>query len=137
MVHTKDSIGERGRSLEDDYYRRRDRELLERARNQKATADHRRQFGAALGIDDDAIVTALGALGFDAATVPLVDIVPAIHVAWADGHLSAGEREQIERLLVRREMPSSGRLGSLLVAGWLAEDTRPLRARAPRRRSRC
>ena len=122
MVYTKDSIGERGRSLEDEYFRRRDRQLLEQARDREAVADHRRQLAAALGIDDDTIVTALSALGFDAATGPLVDIVPAIQVAWADGHLSAGEREEIERLLTPREMQSSGRVGSLLVAGWLAED---------------
>lgn len=121
-MDTKDSIGERGRSLEDNYFRRRDRELLEQVRDQEAVADRRRPLAAALGIDDDAIVTALSAFGFDAATVPLVDIVPAIQVAWADGHLSAGERKKIERLLASPEMQSSGRLGSRLVAGWLAEE---------------
>ena len=131
MSHMKDSISERGRSLEDEYFRRRDREMLEQARNQleqaqdhQVAADGRRQRAAALGIDDEAIATALSAYGFDAATMSLVYIVPAIQVAWADGRLSAGERAEIERLLTLREMQSSGGLGRRLVAGWLAEEPR-------------
>ena len=123
MVDTKHPIGERGRSLEDEYFRRRDRELLEQARDQKAAADRRRQLAAALGIDDDAIVTALSAIGFDAATGPLVDIVPAIQVAGADGPPSTGERDDIEGLLPPPKMAVERAVGSLLVAGWLAEES--------------
>lgn len=94
----------------------------EQGRDQQAAAARRRQLAAALGINDDAIVTALSAFGFDASTAPLVEIVPAIRVAWADGSLSAGEREEIARLLSHPEMESSGRVGSRLVAGWLAEE---------------
>lgn len=129
MLYMKDPIGERGRSLEDEYFRRRDREMLEQARDQReqaqdqqVAADRRRQLAAAIGIDDDAIVTALSAFGFDVETAPLVDIVPAVQVAWADGSLSTGERAELDRLLTQRELQSSAGLCSRLMAGWLAEE---------------
>jgi hypothetical protein len=122
MSDEKDLLGERGRSLEADYFRRKDKELLDRAREQKAASDRRRELVAALDIEDDAVVTALGALGFDARTVPLLDIVPAIQVAWADGTLPAKERAEIERLLARPEMEASARAGSRMVAEWLAHE---------------
>ena len=122
MSDEKDLLGERGRSLEADYFRRKDQELLDRAREQKAASDRRRELVAALDIEDDAIVTALSALGFDARTAPLLDIVPAIQVAWADGTLPAKERAEIERLLARPEMEASARAGSRMVAEWLAQE---------------
>jgi hypothetical protein len=124
MSNDKDSLSERGRSLEADYFRRRDQELLEQARQAQALAERRRQLAAALG-SDDATVTALGEAGFDEATLPLLEVVPAIQVAWADGSLPAGERAQIERILARPEMKEAARLGSTLAAGWLARQPGP------------
>lgn len=121
MSNEKDSLGERGRSLEAEYFRRRDQELLDRARELEAATERRRQLAAALGIDDDAIVAKLAAnLGFDAGTAPLLDIVPAIQVAWSDGSLPARERAEIERILARPEMKEAARLGSRMVAEWLS-----------------
>lgn len=120
-MHTKDPIGERGRSLEDEYFRRRDQEILEQAQDEQRAADRRQQLAAALGIDDEAVVTALIAFGVDAATAPLVELVPAVQVAWSDGGLSAAERAEIERLMSQRQLQSSGVAGSRLMAGWLAE----------------
>jgi hypothetical protein len=120
MSDEKDLLGERGRSLETEYFRRRDQELLERAREREAATERRRQLAAALGIDDDAIAAKLGDLGFDAGTAPLLDIVPAIQVAWADGSLPARERTEIERILARPEMKEAVRLGSRIMAEWLS-----------------
>jgi hypothetical protein len=120
MSNDKDLLGERGRSLETEYFRRRDQELLERARELEAAAERRRQLAAALGIDDDAIAAKLGELGFDAGTAPLLDIVPAIQVAWADGSLPARERTEIERVLARPDLKEAARLGSRMVAEWLS-----------------
>ena len=122
MSDEKDLIGERGHSLEADYFRRRDQELLDRAREQEAASERRRQLAAALGIEDDAIVAGLNALGFEAGTAPLLDIVPAIQIAWADGALPAKERAEIERLLALSEMEASARAGSRMVAEWLARE---------------
>jgi hypothetical protein len=120
MSNEKDPLGDRGRSLESEYFRRRDQELLDRARELEAATERRRQLAAALGIDDDAIAAKLGELGFDAGTAPLLYIVPAIQVAWADGSLPARERAEIERILARPEMKEAASLGSRMVSGWLS-----------------
>jgi len=124
MADQKDVLGDRGRSLETDYFRRRDQELLERAREQEAAAERRRQLAAALGIDDQGVVTGLVTLGFDAATVPLVDIVPAVQVAWSDGTLPARERAEIERILARPELQPAAKAGGGMVAEWLSRQPR-------------
>ena len=120
MSNDKDALGERGRSLETEYFRRRDQELLDRAREAEAAAERRRQLAAALGIADDAVVAKLAELGFDGGTAPLLDIVPAIQVAWSDGSLPAAERGEIERILARSEMKEAARLGGRMVADWLS-----------------
>ena len=124
MAEPKDLLGDRGRSLETDYFRRRDQELLERAREQEATAERRRQLAAALGVDDQAVAE-LAALGFNAATAPLLDIVPAIQVAWSDGTLPQQERAIIERILERPELLPAATAGAGLVAEWLSRRPRP------------
>jgi uncharacterized tellurite resistance protein B-like protein len=124
MSNEKDQLGERGRSLEADYFRRRDQELLERARAQEAAAERRRLLSAALGVEkgveDDALLTKILGFGIDAGTAPLLEVVPAIQVAWSDGSLPTGERAEIERILARPELAEAARLGSAMVAGWLS-----------------
>ena len=120
MSNEKDLLGERGRSQEAEYFRRRDQELLDRARQAEQAAARRRQLATTLGIDDDANVAKLAELGFDAATAPLLDIVPAIQVAWADGSLPAKERAEIERILARPGLTDAARMGSGMVATWLS-----------------
>jgi hypothetical protein len=126
MSNEKDQLGERGRSLEGEYFRRRDQELLDRAREAEAAAEHRRHLAAALGIEgiagkaDDAVLATLVALGFEGGTAPLLDVVPAIQVAWADGSLPARERAEIERILGRPGMKEAARLGGRMVAEWLS-----------------
>lgn len=130
MANEKDSLHERGRSLEADYFRRRDQELLERAREQEAEAEHRRQLTAALGVADAddptvapivaPIVATLRQLGFEPGTVALLNVVPAIQVAWADGSLPDKERVEIERILARPEIKAAAGLGSGMVAEWLS-----------------
>ncbi len=120
MANEKDVLGERGRNLETEYFRRRDQELLERAKETEALAERRRQLAAALGTDE-AITGTLAQLGFDAATAPLLDVVPAIQVAWTDGSLPAKERAEIDRILTRPELKEAARLGARMVAEWLAQ----------------
>jgi hypothetical protein len=124
MADDKDLIGERGRSLEADYFRRRDQELLERAREQEANAERRRQLAAALGIDDEAVIKGLVELGFDAATAPLLDVVPAIQVAWSDGTLPAQERAEIERILARPELQPAAKAAGRTLTEWLSRQPR-------------
>src|SRR5688500_15237707 len=90
-------LAERGRSLEEDYFRRRDRELIERMRAAAAADAARKELGSVTGLND-ADVDELRTLGFTPDTIGLLPLVPLLQVAWAEGGVSAEERTLIVQL---------------------------------------
>lgn len=70
-------------------------ELDEAARRLRKTA-------AALGTDDAAIVARIHALGFAGDMARVFDLLPLVHVAWADGKVQRGERAVILELCEAR-----------------------------------
>ena len=112
-------LRDRGRSLEDEFFRREDQRLMERLHELRATEATREALGKASGITKPAILEKLIELGIRAETVAALSIVPLVEVAWADGALDAKERRAVvERAGVARDSTA----GSLLEA-WL--DRRP------------
>jgi hypothetical protein len=93
-----DTLGERGRALEDEYFRKRDRELIEKMR-QAAIADQTRvELGQKTGLQDPALLKELQDLGFTPETVVLLPLVPVLEVAWAEGGITPAERDLLVRL---------------------------------------
>ena len=93
-----DTLGERGRALEDEYFRKRDRELIEKMR-QAAIADKTRgELGQKTGLQDPALLKELQDLGFTPDTVVLLPLVPVLEVAWAEGGITPAERDLLVRL---------------------------------------
>jgi hypothetical protein len=91
-----------GRS-EDEYFHRRDQELLEEARRAKASAEERHALAEALGITDDDLVQRLQALGFTPDTAWLVEWLPAIQLGWLKG-LTRAERDWLlDRIRTQRD----------------------------------
>lgn len=86
---------ENSRVEEDVYFRERDRELLEAQRRAEAREAQRSEIGAVLGIQDDAILVDLQQLGYDVDTVKVLPLLPLVRVAWAEGVVTAREREAI------------------------------------------
>lgn len=112
-------LRDRGRSLEDEFFRREDQRLMKRLSELRATEATREALGKASGITKPAILEKLMELGIRAETVAALSIVPLIEVAWADGALDAKERRAVvERAGVARDSTA----GALLEA-WL--DRRP------------
>jgi hypothetical protein len=52
-------LGERGRSLEEDYFRKKDRELIEKMRKASAEESARRELSAKSGLQDPELVQEL------------------------------------------------------------------------------
>lgn len=81
---------------EDDYFLKQDaakREALRRKLEQQSrSAESHGKLAAAMEINDEKIVARAQALGFTAETAQVVHLVPLVHVAWADGAVSAQER---------------------------------------------
>lgn len=112
-------LADRGRALEEDYFRKKDRELIEKMRAADAVAKARRDLGASTGVSDPALLDELQALGFTPDTVPLLPLIPLVRVAWAEGGVSAEERKKIVDLARARGIAAGGAADRQL-ADWLA-----------------
>jgi hypothetical protein len=117
-----DAIRERGRSLEEDYFRKKDKELIERMRRAATAENARRDLGAKAGITDPELLQELEALGFTPDTVALLPLVPVIETAWAEGGVSEAERKLVINLARSRGI-TEGSAADRQLATWL--DRRP------------
>lgn len=113
------------RKREEDYFRRKDRELIERMRQAAAEAETRKTLESATGIHDPAQLEELQALGFTPETLALLPLVPVLQVAWAEGGVSTAERTMIVDLARSREI-AAGSPADVQLQEWL--DTRPSEA---------
>src|SRR5688500_14462776 len=114
-----DPLAKRGRALEDDYFRKKDRELIEKIRQAGAAERVRKDLGHKAGLDDPQLVQELLDLGFTPDTVPLLPLVPIIQMAWAEGGITKPERELILRLARSRGI-EVGSAADRQLTEWLA-----------------
>lgn len=115
-----DGINSEVRSREEEYFRRRDRELIEKMRQAAAEDAARQELGARSGLRDPALLQELAALGFTPDTVGLLPLVPIVQVAWAEGGVSTEERTLIVQLARRRGI-DAGSAADRQLESWLNE----------------
>jgi hypothetical protein len=115
----RDLLAERGRSLEDDYFRKRDQELIEKMRGTAAADRARAEMGQKAGITDAEVLQELQALGFTPDTVILLPLVPAVQIAWEEGGVSPAERDLIVQLARSRGV-AEGSAADGVLAEWMA-----------------
>lgn len=113
-------LAERGRSLEEEYFRARDRELVEKMRRAAAAEQTREQLRARTGLQDPELVKELESLGFTADTVDLLPFVPLVQVAWAEGEVSDAERKLVTRLARSRGI-AEGSASDRQLTAWLKD----------------
>jgi hypothetical protein len=92
---TRDVFAEREHVLEDEYFRKRDRELISQMHDTARSEEERRRMGTALGISDETSLLELQKVGYNVDTIQLLHLVPFIAVAWAEGRVSHSERDLI------------------------------------------
>jgi hypothetical protein len=114
----QDGITQDLRSREDEYFRRKDRELVEKMRQAARVNEERHQLEAQTGIHDPALLQELEELGFTPQTVSLLPLVPIVQVAWAEGGISDAERTLILQFAAERRIHDQSDAGRQL-AGWL------------------
>ena len=88
-----DEVAERGRNLEDEYFHRKEKELIEKLRQRSERVAQVQALSEATGIPDQDIIETLHELGYTPGTIALLHLVPLIQVGWADGSISSKERE--------------------------------------------
>ena len=115
----RDIIQERGRSLEDDYFRKKDRELIDKLQRAADAERARSEVGRAAGLSDPALAQELLDLGFTADTVTLLPLVPILQMAWAEGGVSQSERDLIVRFARSRGI-AEGSAADLQLTSWMA-----------------
>ena len=111
-------LADRGRSLEEEHFRRKDREFIEKVRLAAAAQEARQQLSAKSGLQDPELIAELQALGFTSDTVGLLPFMPLIQVAWAEGGVSDAERKLVVQLARSRGIAEGG-AADLRLQDWL------------------
>ena len=91
----RDAFAERGRSLEEEYFHRKEREVIDKMRVRAAAEEQRRRLGEKAGVADEEVLRDLQELGYTPETVMMLYLVPVIQIAWAEGGVSQKERDLI------------------------------------------
>ena len=123
-MHDDNPLGERGRALEGDYSRKKDRELIDRMRQVSAADAVRRELSDKSGLYDPQMIQELEWLGFTPETVALLPLVPLIQMAWAEGGVSAAEQKLIMQLAWTRGI-ADGSAADQQLAAWLSSPPDP------------
>lgn len=95
--HDTQILADRKKALEEEFFARHERELMERVRHEAEAKERKEALAEASGIRDEEVIDRLAALGLDAGTVAALGLVPLVEVAWADRELHEKEREAVLR----------------------------------------
>ena len=115
----RDAFADRGRSLEEEYFHRKEREVIEKMRVRAAAAEQRQRLGEQAGVADEEVLGDLQELGYTPETVMLLHLVPLIETAWAEGGVSDKERELIVKAARSRGI-ADGSPADQQLAIWLS-----------------
>ena len=94
-VTDDDALGGKKRQLEEEYFRKKDQELIDRLRRAAASDRARHDLEERTGLHDPEMLNELQSLGFTPDTLTLLPLVPLVQVAWSEGGVSNAERSQI------------------------------------------
>ena len=98
----KDSLKERGRGLEEEYFRTEDAKLLAKLREKARLDELAEALAVKLQVTDPDLLRRIIALGVTHETGAAFLMAPAVQVAWAEGAVSDRERETLLRLARER-----------------------------------
>jgi hypothetical protein len=107
------------RSREDEYFWKKDQELVEKMRRAAEAERAKREMGAKAGFADPELIHELAALGFTTDTVVLLPLMPLVQMAWAEGGVSDSERQLIVKLARSRGI-EAGTAADRQLSAWLA-----------------
>jgi hypothetical protein len=90
-VADRDALGDRRRGLEEEYFHRKEKELIEKMRRHAEQESTRRRLGEQAGVASEDILNDLQELGYTPETVMLLHLAPLIQTAWAEGGITPRE----------------------------------------------
>ena len=89
----EDFFSKPGPNREDDHFRKKDLELIERMRTCAERDAERQHIAEGIGVADDTVLDQVQELGFTRQTVKLLYLLPPLNVAWIDGSVTKREEE--------------------------------------------
>jgi hypothetical protein len=110
------------RANEEEYFQKKDRELIEKMRQQAKVQQQLRELGESVGITDPEVSRELAELGFTPETVKLLPLIPVLEMAWAEGAVTDAERKMVVDVARARGI-EEGSAADRQLAHWL--DRRP------------
>ena len=121
---TDDFLGDRRAALEEAFFAKQNALLRQKLKDSWEAQAKKEALAAASGINDDAVLERLGALGIRPDTTAALSLVPLVAVAWADGSIDDNERRAI---LSGAEEAGLGKqdVGHQLLQRWLSERPSP------------
>jgi len=118
----EDSLHERGKAMEDLFFKQSDEKLLKNLRSEMAAKENRDAFQEACGISDPAVLDAIFEVGITAESLTSIALVPLVVVAWADKVMERGEKAAILQAAAAAGV-QTGTASYATMESWL--ETRP------------
>ena len=91
----KDIFRERGVYLEEEYFRKKEFELLEKLKAVFQRKVDKESISKATGITNEAVLDRLVAMQLNGELMGAFQLYPLVEIAWADGDLSANEARSV------------------------------------------
>ena len=88
----KSDLRERGRALENEFFEKQNRHLIEDLRAAKQRGEDRAELARACGVEEARVLDMLLDCDVSAETVPALVLVPLLMVAWANMNVARAER---------------------------------------------
>ena len=113
-------LDERRNALEETFFAKKDRELIERLKAEKEESSLKSELAELSGITDDAVLSSLVGQGISASTMAALSLVPLVEMAWADQVVQDRERQAIREAAAKSGIVAESAAGQLLEQ-WLDE----------------
>ncbi|MEQ9407423.1 MAG: hypothetical protein RIK87_06830 [Fuerstiella sp.] len=115
---TTDIFKKRGTALEDEFFRKVDEQLAQRLREKWEHEHDVETLKKESRIDDAAVIEEMLAAGIHPGMIKAMTLVPAIHVAWANGFVENKERDAVLKAAHSVGITKESTTGQLLMS-WL------------------
>jgi len=115
----RDILKERERGFEADYFHKEDEKLLAKMREHAHLQEVAQALADKLRVDDAELLRRVVELGLNRETGAAILLAPLVQVAWAEGEVTAREREVIFEMAAARGVEAGSPPG-LQLEEWLA-----------------
>ncbi len=124
MATVKGDLQKSAKAMEESFFARENEKLLSKLRAEAEAQRRRDALREMLQIDNETVLDRLMELDLCAETIAAFTVIPLVEVAWADGSMSARERDAIMDGATERGI-NTGTTNYLLLQNWLEMKPEP------------